>query len=215
MDPLRTYGVVRELSRAIHADALKDVPTWALVRGAERLRMLGKRGTLIFDSEEDTAILAQVVLSEILVGGTPIVLRHLERRSPPRNAVEEELVQGIRQSFSSLFRVETVRGAGVVLRDLHTPSQELHTLVDLGLIHTARSGLLLFTRLLPLREYAVTGGVSVAFAGDHEDVLITEDRQLRKLARPDELSVRRYMLFHRLSKSIGLPMRFAEPPPQA
>lgn len=214
MDPLRTYRVVRELSRAIHADALKDVPRWALVRGAERLRMLGKRGVLVFDSEEETDILAQFVLYEVLVGGTPIILRHLEKRSPPRNAVEEALVQGIRQSFSSLFRVETVRRDGVVLRDLLTPSQDSHTLVDLGLIHTGRSGLLLFTRLLPLREYAVTGGVSFAFAEDHEDVLINEDRQLRKLARPAELSMRRYLLFHRLSKTMGLPMHFGEAPPE-
>ena len=138
MDPVRTYRVVRELSRAIHSDALKDVPTWALVRGAERLRMLGKRGVLVFGSEEETAVLAQFVLYEILVGGAPIILRHLEKRSPPRNAVEEELVRGIRQSFSSLFRVETVRRDGVMLRDLLTSSQELHTLVDLGLIHTGR-----------------------------------------------------------------------------
>jgi len=214
MDPVRTYRVVRELSRAIHSDALKDVPKWALVRGAERLRMLGKRGVLVFDSEEATDVLAQFVLYEILVGGAPIILRHLEKRSPPRNAVEEELVRGIRQSFSSLFRVETVRRDGVMLRDLLTSSQELHTLVDLGLIHTGRSGLLLFTRLLPLRAYAVTGGASFAFAGDHEDVLINEDRQLRKVARPDELSMRRYMLFHRLSKGMGLPMQFDEPPPE-
>lgn len=213
MNPLRTYRVVRELSRAIHSDALRDVPRWALFRGADRLRMVGKRGVLVFDREEETDVLAQFVLYDVLVGGTPTILRHLEKRSPG-NAVEEEIFQGIRQSFSSLFRVETVRRDGVVLRDLLTPSQDPHTLVDLGLIHTGRTGLLLFTRLLPLRGYAVTGGVSFAFAGDHEDVLINEDRQLKKLARPDELSMRRYMLFHRLSKTMGLPMEFDEAPPE-
>ncbi len=212
MDPLPTYGAVRALSRAIHSDALKDVPRWALVRGAERLRMVGKRGVLVFDSEEETDVLAQFVLYEVLVGGTTAILRHLEQRSPPGNAVEEEFFQGVRESFSSLFRVETIRPDGVVLRDLLTPSQEPHTLVDLGLMHTGRSGLLLFTRLLPLRGYAITGGVSFAFAGKHEDVLIHEDRQLRKLARPDELSMRRYVLFHRLSKTMGVPMQFDEAP---
>lgn len=211
MDHLRTYPAFRELSRQIHSDALKDVPRWAFLRGAEKLHMLARGKTLVFASEDETDVLAQFLLYETLQAGRPIILHHLEKRGAPQDAMEEDLFRGIRNSFSSLFRIETVRRDGIALKNVLAQGEELHTLVDIGLIQTGRPGFLLFTRLLPLREYTVTGGVSFPFAGHHEGALIDEDLKLRKAARQHELSVRRYILFHGLGKTMGLPMEFAEP----
>lgn len=179
MDPLRTYRAFRELSKQIHSDALKDVPKWALSRGAERLRMVGERGVLIFETEDELDVLMQFVLYELLQDGRPIIWHHLEKRGPARNAMEEELFHGIRNSFSSLFWIQRVRPDGIVLKNLLTPDQELHTLVDIGLIQTGAARFLLFTRLLPLREYAITAGVSFPFEGSHQEALIAEAHKLR------------------------------------
>jgi hypothetical protein len=211
MDRLRTYGAVREVSRAIHSEALGEVPRWAIRRGAEQLGMMGKGKVLVFDSEDETDVLAQFLLYEIPQAGRAIILHYLEKRGAARTPTEAELFQGIRSSFSSLFRVEGVKPDGLVLRELFTPGQALHPLIDLGLIRTAKPGLLFFTRLLPLREYAITAGVGFPFAGHHEVFLTTEDLKLRKSGRPDELSKRRYALFHYLSKTIGLPMQYDQP----
>ncbi len=211
MGRLQTYRAIRELGRQIHSDALKDVPKSVFLRGAERLGMMGKGKVLLFDSEDETDVLAQFLLYEIPQGEKPIIQHHLDKRGAPQNTMEEELFRAIRDSFSSLFRIETGRGEGIVVRNLLTPDEGLHTLVDIGLIQTARAGFLLFTRLLPLREYAITGGVSFPFAGHHETALSKEDLKLRKSARQDELSMRRYVVFHRLGKTMGLPMEFGEP----
>lgn len=107
-----------------------------------------------------------------------------------------------------------MRGDGILLTNVLAQGEEVHTLVDIGLIQTAGPGYLLFTRLPPLREFAVTAGTTFPFAGHHEGSLIAEDLKLRTLARGQDLSPRRYVLFHSLGKTMGLPMEFAHPAEQ-
>jgi hypothetical protein len=173
--------------------------------------MVGKRGVLLFETEDELDVLMQFILNELLQDGRPIIQHYLETRGPARNAMEEEPFHGIRNSFSSLFRVQRVRPDGIVLENLLMPSQELHTLVDIGLIQTGAAGFLLFTRLVPLREYAITAGVSFPFEGSQEEALIAEARSAKKLGREDEVGMRWYVLFHPLSKSKGLQVEFEEP----
>lgn len=81
-------------------------------------------------------------------------------------------------------------------------------LMDIALSKTAVPGILLFTRLIPFKDFNMTSGAGFVFPGELEKYLLKRYKKLRKKVESDSESVKRFVAFHKLSKSSGLKVKY-------
>ncbi len=131
----------------------------AMLEGARKLGML-RRGTLVFDSEDQSAVLMDYCLYDVRFKGRNVIEEYLIESPPDSESDEMTCLRAKQHTIYSLFVVESVeRGFGVRLRDLR--SNEVHLVVDMGLGSSARPGLVLASRLLFYDDLATTGGAAL------------------------------------------------------
>jgi hypothetical protein len=78
----------------------------------------------------------------------------------------------------------------------------------IGFSQTATPGLLMFTRIVPLRDFSMTSGMTFVFPASQEKFLLNEYPKLaRKIPSPRE-SVRRFIAFFKLNRRYGQEVLF-------
>ena len=62
----------------------------------------------------------------------------------------------------------------------------------------------MFTRIVPLKDFNMTLGVSFVFPGTLEEYLLRKYKILGKKVKSSRESVKRFVAFHKLSKTKGI-----------
>lgn len=165
LPPARTFELVARYQR-LRAAAFKlgkqlvgRLSKEVLDEGAKKLGLLN-RGTLVFKSEDEMAVLMDYCIYNVFRQGRNAIQQYLAD-SPPEPGDDEFLcLQAMQRATYSLVVVEAAQpGLGVIVRDLR--SGEATLLVDMGFGATAKPGLVLATRLLPVDDWIMTGGAAL------------------------------------------------------
>ena len=129
---LRTVG--RTLNHKLVQRLSKDV----LHEGGRKLGIL-QRGTLVFNSEDETSVLMDYCIYDVYRNGRNAVEQYLVDSAPAPESDEMVCLRAMQKAVYSLFVVESVmRGFGVTVRDLL--SNETIVIVDMGFGSTAQPG---------------------------------------------------------------------------
>ena len=136
---LRLVG--RKLNHKLVGRLSKDV----LHDGGRKLGIL-KRGTLVFNSEDETSVLMDYCLYDVRHKGRNAIEQYLIDSPPDPESDEMTCLRAMQHAIYSLFVVESVeRGLGVAVRELR--SNEILLVVDMGFGSTAQPGLVFASRL--------------------------------------------------------------------
>lgn len=172
-----------------------------------KLLGIARHGTFVFNSEDETSVLMEFALNERVSGKT--VVEIYREKVGWENDIEKELLDGLISSYTSLFKVVYVseKRNRVVLHDLLN-RRENTEIIDISFSKTAIPGLLLFIRLVSLKDFNKTSGVSFAFQGDREEYICRKYTEISKRIKSRSESLKRFVAFYKLSKSHGIEVRY-------
>lgn len=125
-------------------------------------RILGflRKGVLVFETEDETALLMDYCLYYPGPDGRNLVAKYLEKSPPPAASEEMTALQSMTLAYYSLFHiVDLERGVGVSVRDVLR--DETGFIVDVGLGNTAKRNIMVATRVIPVEGFLSTGGAGL------------------------------------------------------
>ena len=153
------YQQLRTNSRNLNNRLVTRLSKDTLHEGGRKLGIL-KGNTLVFDTEDEPAVLMDYCIYDVRRKGRNTIEQYLIDCPPDPESGETTCLQAMQHAIYSLFVVESVeRGLGVTVRDLL--SQEVLLVVDMGFGSSAQPGLVLASRLLPYDGFSITGGAAL------------------------------------------------------
>jgi hypothetical protein len=162
---LDLYDRRRAASRPIANELIRRIGRGAMEDAARRVGLL-VRGTLVFDSEAEAAVLSDLCIFDQRTNGENLVEQMLRADPPEAGTVGREMLEAKRGARFSLFAYErTEPGVGVYVRDIFRPEVETFV-VDRGM---AMSGapVAMAMRLMFLPDFARTTGAGLpVMSGD-------------------------------------------------
>ncbi len=164
-DPvLNRYKQLRARGRALNDLLIKQLPKTAIRECAKKLGLLEGK-TLVLDSEHELSVLFDYCLYTHRRGNKTVIDRYLAQ-APPAVLSEEDmrLLNAMSNAYYSLFVVDAVQtDKGVTLHDLLR--DKTFFLMDTGFGQSARPGLMLAGRVLPLADFAMSSGAFIPLQG--------------------------------------------------
>jgi hypothetical protein len=200
----KEYQRYRQTGRELNHKIIEATVDRETVDYAAKRLGLRKGRQLVLDSEDDLSVLMDFALYEYRSEGKNAVERYHEEIEGS-SSIEQELLEAMVTSSTSLFRVEAVSRETYSLRlcNLVSIGDEI-TLVDIGFSQSVVVGFLLFLRPISLENYSMTSGVVFAFPGDMENDLVREWERFAG-RRSRNASAGCYAAFFKLSKRKGIP----------
>jgi hypothetical protein len=178
---LRAAGV--ELNLALQKMlGIEDLKT-----AARRLGMISG-DTLIFETEDQIAVLADYAFHAIRRDGKTVFDRYLSQHAPTPGSTEERFLRALQQSFHTLIAVQrTIPGFGVECHE--GPSHRPILIVDVSFSHSAVPGATFLSRLSsPGQGWHMTTGAALPVDSQIAEALAAALRQfiLKHRREPDE-----------------------------
>ena len=208
MVSLATYKGYRKASRELMNKVMGPALSHDALDRSGKLLGISQRGVLVFDSEEEMTVLFDFALNDYRVRGKNAIELYAETKGPA-NEMEKQLLAGFASAYTSLFRVISISKAdnSVLLRNLLTERNDV-TLTDINLSRTAIPGLLLFLRLVPLRDFNMTSGFMFAFPGHLEGRLLAGYKRPVKKPELYGEARSRFVHFFKAHKTHGVEVRY-------
>ena len=148
MSIIEKYEKIRDAGRTLIYSMLDACVTKEMLQNAAKLLGITLQGDeFVFDSEEETSVLMDFVLLDYKVNDSVranAVQVYRETRGG-QNKVENEILDSLLASYTSLFEVVAVSGYTLLLKDLFRIMDKPIKLMDLGFSGCAIPGMLIFS----------------------------------------------------------------------
>lgn len=205
MNILEKYYTYRKTSIKLNNNILKTCLERPILLRSATLLDIAKGNTFEFDTEDETSVLMDFALNDYTVDNKNIVQIYREKIGW-KNEIEKDILDALMSSYTSLFRIISISKSESILflKDILNNLDNEIKLVDDGLSKTAIPGLLIFIRILPFDKFNMTSGVFFAFNGYLENDLLKRYKTLTNNVKSDLEAVRRFVSFHKLSKTDGI-----------
>ncbi|MCP4426851.1 MAG: hypothetical protein GY803_20375 [Chloroflexi bacterium] len=204
---VKKYKKYRQIGKNLNDQAV-DAFAGDVFRKATHQLGVRKGKTIVLDDENDLSTIMDFALHDCRHKGRNAYERY-QAEIGGQTKIERELLAGMLRSYTSLFRIESIRKAdrALVLADLLTKREPVE-IIDLGLSKTAVSGLLIFIRLVPLDDFNISAGLGFIFPGDKESYLLRQRKVLMKKVKSEDTAVKRFVAFFKLNQKAGLEMKY-------
>ena len=145
---LPLYRKLRSAMKPLHHEMIRGLSRQTFVETGKALGIY-RRGTLVFDTEDESCVLMDQCLYDYRPHGTTAVERYLRDHPPPPDTNEHILLNAMVKARYSLFQVESVeRGLGLRTADLLYGHGDF--ILDQNLSQTVFPGFVIATRIIPL-----------------------------------------------------------------
>lgn len=163
-DVLERYKHMRAINFRLNNKVLTRYAARETVEEAARRLGIWEQGRIIFDTEDQVAVLMDYAYYDCFQDGSNAVDRYAAENPPAPGSDEETLVAAMRQAFFSVFRVnKVVTGIGVHVLDILSDRQ--YFLADVGISGTAEEALVFISRVLPFEDFIMTCGAALPADG--------------------------------------------------
>ncbi len=178
------YKHLRAVGRTLNQKLVQRLSKDVLHEGGKKLGIL-QRGTLVFNSEDETSVLMDYCIYDVYRNGRNAVEQYLLDSAPAPESDEMVCLRAMQRAVYSLFIVESViRGVGVAVRGVL--SDTAIVVVDMGFGSTAQPGVVFASRLLFHEGFAMTGGAVLPLSVLPEDQQQSLKMKLAEAAAPDD-----------------------------
>jgi len=208
---IQAYQVWRKSLVELHKKILKTLPENTIPECARILGLLQNR-TVVLDDEDQIQILMDLAIYEPVLPGNHSAFDLYMAAHKPESDIEEELLNAMTNSRTSLFEITEVHPHThqLVYEDLLDPSTGKVIVTDINFSQTAQVGIVVFTRIVPVPNCSLTSGAAFPFSGELKKYLIRRHKVVMKKLAFENANVRRYAAFFRLNRSEGLPTTFEQ-----
>lgn len=205
MDRIERYKELRQAHKSLNTKLLDSLPKGSkggsLFRAAAReLGYHVKGDTIVFSSEAAIDRLYEFLLYVPRGSGKSVAQKFIE--APHDLTPDEEIIlRKAVQTEPSLFRIlgANRQAAQVRLDDILSDQPEV-LLTDINMSQTARSGYLLFARILETPNVSFSSGTGMVFPEEDEPLLLKKCHRLRRVRNPALRSRKRFALFTALQE---------------
>ena len=160
---------------------------------------------MVFDTEEESDVLMDFLIYERDREGNKLI-DNFYNSDVQLNEIEEEILEGMVNYHSSLFEVQEINRDSCILTliDLFDGNYKEYKLMDLGFSQTAKVGLVIYSRLIPVRRINMTSGVSFGFDLPAKDKILSNVSFLRFKRKGNLNSTDLFVLALKKSKQYGI-----------
>ena len=179
-----------------------------LKKSAKLLGIIHK-GIFVFDNDDETNVLMDFALHDYRFINKNVIERYREKFGW-KNEIEKDILDALSASYTSLFKITSISRLEntLILRDLLNKKDDIK-LIDIAFSNTVtHSGFLVFTRLLPFKDFNMTSGVSFVFPPYKENFLIREYKNKSKKIKSDNDAIKRFIVFYKLNKTYGIEVSY-------
>jgi hypothetical protein len=200
---IEDYRRIREAARD-YLSGLINRKEYADVDPVFAGKLLGiyRSGKMLFDSESEVSTLMDFSIAEKLSNGKSIIDREIESNKQ----INEEIwniLEAFRSSYTSLFEVIGLNKNECTVQLYDLLKDEDKEIIDISLSQSARKDGLLFFRIVAIKDFAMTSGMSFGFSKECKDILLRRYRsEIRSRFKIDK-SITRFLIFHRLNREFG------------
>jgi hypothetical protein len=160
--------------------------------------------TMIWGSDDDMDVMMDFSIYENNSLGLKLMDKFYES-DVELNGMEEELLEGMMNAHPSVFEIKSIDQPNfiVTLTNLLDSQDTEYQLMDLGFSQTGRTGMVIYTRLIPLQDINMTSGVSFGFGSDRKAKILA-DIAFAKFKKRGKLgSSELFVLVHQKSMQYG------------
>lgn len=156
---LARYKHLRHVSRGLNDKLVGRLSKDVIHEGAGKLAMLQGK-TLVFDSEDETSVLMDYCIYDVLREGRNAIEDYLSSYSTDTESDELICLRAMQNAIYSIFMIESVvPGLGVTVKDMRTSA--IHLVIDTGFAISGQPGAVFASRLLFHDGFAMTGGAGL------------------------------------------------------
>ena len=209
MVSLDQYQAYRKAARELNHEIMEALVERPVLMRAGRTLGVARGDTFVFESEAEMNVLMDYALYEYRLHGQSIVQLYREQTTSP-SPMQRELLDGMCESYTSLFRItEVLADESTLMLADRLQQREDVPLIDIMFSRTTEPGMLVFTRVIPLSMMNMTAGIAFVFPGDSEASLLRRYKRLGKRVKADTESARRLVAFFQLNRTEGIEVAFA------
>lgn len=204
---IERYQEYRDEGRELNSKLLDALNNDEMLEAGRTLGMTDESGgeeVFYHEGELDMAIQSDFALHEIENGGKTALERFYQAERWDKE-IEREILEALRDSYTSLFKIEDVYPDDVllVLNDVLSIGKSPVELTDINLTQTANPGALIFIRPVQLPEMTITSGFVLPFEPVYKEHLISVNRRVMNKAESQPQSAKRFYTFYRLYQKYG------------
>ncbi len=162
----RTYLAIRDAGWRVNNEELVPlVAKEGMIFAAAELGMIGKHKTIILETEDESALLADFGIYNYRVNGKSLIQRYWEQHAATLSELETKWITGaLKSRYTMLLLEDCVAEVGVWARDILTGDSLFVT--DLNFSRTAVAGLTLASRITPIGDFYMTNGAPLPIFDD-------------------------------------------------
>ncbi|WMJ80429.1 hypothetical protein RBU49_16735 [Clostridium sp. MB40-C1] len=217
MDNLEKYTTYRECQRILVATKIipyinANIKENVVLNSARILGMLDERGNIVPREEREMTYLLDFTIHEYKINGKSMIQIYRENVQS-ENELEEVILEALEKSYVSLFRVVNISTSKnlVFLKDVFNNVKNVR-LTDINCSQTGNTETLLFTRVLPFKEFNMTSGMVGAFQSVLENRLVREfnefNKELKEKYKYDSESTRMLISFFHFNRESNIVMEY-------
>ena len=210
-DRIEKYKRIRSVAQQLTDRLQKHLPKFALLRAAKDLGLMGPKGILTFDVESETSFFIDRSFFDIYWEGKNLIGHFIESEDYEQLTAEEQLVvQGMTQTYYSLFENVEVNRYDATLKLVDLLGEETFTITDINMSQTALEGYLQATRITKKGDFYMTTGASCPFAPNQKEILLEglrkrpkrvgKKRKSPQILKPSDYSAYFFRQYKRISK---------------
>jgi len=205
MDLVEKYKKYRKVGMNLNKKIIETNLNHDIIMEAARLLGIARgENVLMFETEDESSVLMDFVLNDYRVNNQSIIAVYRDKMGW-ENEIEKEILEALLSAYTSLFRITSIsKGEKMLILEDVINRKEGIELIDIYLSKYSVPGLLLFTRIVPLKDFNMTSGAPFAFPGTLEKYLLRKYKTLGKKVKSSRESVKRFVAFHKLSKTKGI-----------
>lgn len=174
-------------------------------------KLLGiiQKGKIVFDNEDETSVLMDFALNDYRFVNKTVVEKYSEKYGW-KNTIEKDIFNALSNSYTSLFKITSISRSNntLILTDILNKENDIK-LIDIAFSNTiTHSNYLLFTRILPFKDFNMTSGVSFIFRSNMENYLIKQYKKKKNEIKSNNEDIRRFVTFYKLHKKHGIDVSY-------
>jgi hypothetical protein len=160
---------------------------------------------MVFETEEENDVLMDFLIYERGKKGDKLITNFYNSEIQ-LDEIEEEIIEGLNNYYSSLFEIKDIDTDSNILflSDLFDKDLKEYKLMDVGFSMTAKIGLIIYTRLIPIKDINMTSGVSFAFNSSDKNRVLSDFSFLRFKKKGRVTSTDFFVLAFKKSKQCGI-----------
>jgi hypothetical protein len=202
---LKEYNQLRHFGRRLSEEIPKIYGLDESLPHMIRVLGMGHGQKLILEDEEEINFLIDFYLHEFLSDGQTMLEKY-RADNPNLAPLEISYLDGAKASYTSLFKVIGVnpKESSVTVVDLLSSSEQPLSVLNVNLSKTAKPDYIIFTRLLPYKQFNAFSGMYAVFNEGSDRALLKRYKIMKRRVKSDRESIQRFVACFKLNRVLGI-----------